>query len=113
MSTAFPEKPLTLLMALETGIVAHGKRRWRPLRKSHNTLQGFASGIRMVCSRSMTRFTPKFFSRGTGVVQKEGAHRRFSELLVHLRVTGLADFHARIPFLGVFGLFVLLFCRCF
>ena len=43
MNTARPEKPLPLLMALETGIVAHGNRRWRPLRKSNHAPKGFAS----------------------------------------------------------------------
>lgn len=33
MSTARPEKPTPLLMALETDIIAHGSRRWRPLGK--------------------------------------------------------------------------------
>jgi hypothetical protein len=61
----------------------------------------------------MTRFTPKFFISGRGVLQKQGAHSRLGELLVHLKVTGLAAFHARIPFLGPFGLFVLPFCRPF
>jgi hypothetical protein len=37
MNTARPEEPLPLLMALETDIVAHGNRRWRPLRKSNHT----------------------------------------------------------------------------
>jgi len=59
----------------------------------------------------MTRFTPKFFISGTGMVQKQFAHRRFGELLVRRRVTGLAGFHACIPFFGLFGLFFLLFCR--
>jgi hypothetical protein len=39
MNTARPEKPIPLLMALETDIVAHGNRRWRPLRKSTHTLE--------------------------------------------------------------------------
>ena len=39
----------------------------------------------------MTRFTPKFFSSGTGVLQKHGAHRRLGEPIVHLGVTGLAE----------------------
>jgi len=42
MNTTRPEKPIPLLMALETDIVAHGNRRWRPLRKSTHTLEGFA-----------------------------------------------------------------------
>jgi hypothetical protein len=42
MSTARPEKPLPLLMALETDIVAHGNRRGRPLRKSNHTRECFA-----------------------------------------------------------------------
>ena len=59
----------------------------------------------------MTRFTPKFFSSGTGVLQKQGAHRRLGELIVHFGVTGLADFRAGILFIALFGLFVRLFCR--
>lgn len=43
MNTTRPEEPLPLLMALETGIVAHGNRRWRPLRKSNHTPECFAS----------------------------------------------------------------------
>ena len=39
MSTAGPEKSLSLLMALETGIVAHVNRRCRPLGKSNHTRQ--------------------------------------------------------------------------
>ena len=39
MNTARPEKPIPLLMALETDIVAHGNRRWGPLRKSAHTLE--------------------------------------------------------------------------
>ena len=39
MSTAGPEKPLSLLMALEAGIVALGNRRCRPLGKSNHTRQ--------------------------------------------------------------------------
>jgi len=39
MSTTRPEKPLSLLMALETDIVLHGNRRWRPLGKSTQTLE--------------------------------------------------------------------------
>ena len=31
--TVLPKEPIPLLMALETDIVAHGNRRWRPLRK--------------------------------------------------------------------------------
>ena len=42
-NTARPEKPLPLLMALETGIVLHGNRRWRPLCKSNHAPIGFAS----------------------------------------------------------------------
>jgi hypothetical protein len=34
MSATRPEKPVSLLMALETDSVALGNRRWRPLRKS-------------------------------------------------------------------------------
>ena len=61
----------------------------------------------------MTRFTPKFFIRGTRVLQKHGAHGRLGERIVHLGVTGLADFHACVPFIIVlFGLFSLLLCRC-
>ena len=61
----------------------------------------------------MTRFTPKFFSSGTGVLQKQGTHGRLFEVIVHFGVTGLADFGTCIPFAGLFGLFVILFCRCF
>ena len=48
----------------------------------------------MLCSRSVTRFTPKFFSRGTRVLQKQGAHSRLGERIVHFLVTGLAGFRA-------------------
>ena len=113
MSTARPEKPLPLLMALETGIVAHGNRRWRPLCKSNHSPEGFASRTNMICSRSMTRFTPNFFRSGTGVLQKEGAHSRLCEPIVHLGVTGLAYFRACNPFIDLFGLFVPLFRRRF
>ena len=51
----------------------------------------------------MTRFTPKFFIRGTGVLQKQGAHGRLCEPIVHLGVTGLAGFPAYIPFTDLFG----------
>ena len=61
----------------------------------------------------MTGFTPKFFSLGTGVLQKQFAHRRLGKLIVHLGVTGLADFHAGITFTGLFVLFGLRFCRFF
>ena len=44
----------------------------------------------------MTRFTPKFFRSGTGVLQKQGAHRRLGELIVHFLVAGLAGFRAYI-----------------
>jgi hypothetical protein len=43
MNTPRPEKPIPLLMALETDIVLHGNRRWRPLRISNHTREGFAS----------------------------------------------------------------------
>ena len=39
MNTARQEKPIPLLMALETDIVLHGNRRWRPLRKSSHTYE--------------------------------------------------------------------------
>jgi hypothetical protein len=42
MNAAAPEKPLPLLMALEAGIVAHGNRRWRPLRESIHSGEAFA-----------------------------------------------------------------------
>ena len=72
----------------------------------------------------MTRFTPKFFNSGTGVLQKQLAHRRLGELIVHWGVTGLADFRAGILFIGLFGFFgrlsravreafVRLYSRCF
>ena len=61
----------------------------------------------------MTRFTPKFFSSGTRVLQKQGAHSRLGELIVHFLVTGLAGFRAYILFIDLFGLFVRLFCRCY
>ena len=72
----------------------------------------------------MTRFTPKFFSSGTGVLQKQLAHRCLGELIVHWGVTGLADFRACILFIGLFGffgrlsravreVFVRLYSRCF
>ncbi len=43
MNTARPEKPLSLLMALDTDLVAHGNRRRRPLGKAHHATEGFAS----------------------------------------------------------------------
>jgi len=43
MNAAAPEKPLPLLMALETDLVAHGSRRWRPLRESIHSGEAFAS----------------------------------------------------------------------
>jgi len=43
MNTARPEKPFSLLMALETGIVEHVNRRGRTLRESNQTREGFAS----------------------------------------------------------------------
>ena len=61
----------------------------------------------------MARFTPKFFSSGTRMLQKQGAHRRLFEHIVHFGVTGLADFRACIPLIDLFGLCVLLFCRRF
>jgi hypothetical protein len=61
----------------------------------------------------MARFTPKFFTGGTRVLQKQGAHSRLGELFVHLGVTGLANLHACIPFIALLGFWVLLFCRCF
>jgi hypothetical protein len=67
----------------------------------------------------MTRFTPKFFSSGTGVLQKHGAHRRLGEVIVHFWVTGLAGFRAYIFRIDLFGLFVpdlfglFVICRCF
>jgi hypothetical protein len=72
----------------------------------------------------MTRFTPKFFSSVTGVLQKQLAHSRLFEIIVHRGVTGLADFRACILCIGVFGFFgrlsravregfVRLYSRCF
>ena len=72
----------------------------------------------------MTRFTPKFFISGTGVLQKQLAHSRLFEIFVHRGVTGLADFRACILFSRLFGLFgrlsravregfVRLYSRCF
>jgi hypothetical protein len=112
MNTARPEKPVPLLMALETGIVLYGNGRWRSLRKSDHPLKGFASRANMLCGRSMTAFTPKFFSSGTGVLQKQLAHSCFGEVIVDFLVAGLADFRACILFIGLSGLFVRLFCRC-
>lgn len=111
MGAAGPEKPLPLLMALETDIVAHVNRRCRPLGKETHTRGGFACRINMIGPRSMTGFTPKFFRRGTRVLQKQGAHSRLGELIVHLLVTGLAGFRADILPAGFVGLFVLHFCR--
>ena len=59
----------------------------------------------------MTGFTADFFSSGTGMLQKQGAHGRLGEPIVHLRVTGLAEFHTCIPFLDLLGLFALFFGR--
>ncbi len=110
MRAARPEKPLPLLMALETDIVLHGSRRWRPLRESNHAREGFASGIDMLGSRSMTRFTPESLSGVLGMLQKQNAHGGLGEVVVHLLVAGLADFRAHIPF-G--GLFVIRFGRRF
>jgi hypothetical protein len=57
----------------------------------------------------MTRFTPKFFSRGTRVLQKHGAHSRLGELIVDFLVASLADFRAGILFIALFGLLARLF----
>ena len=65
----------------------------------------------MLGSLSMTRFTAKFFTLVTRVLQKQGAHSRLGELIVHFFVTGLADFRAGILFRALFGLLVRLFCR--
>ncbi len=43
MRAATPEKPLPLLMALETDLVLHCSRGWRPLRESNLTGMGFAA----------------------------------------------------------------------
>ncbi len=59
----------------------------------------------------MTRFTPEFLTGVLGMLQKQDPHSRLGELIVHLLVTGLADFHACIPCIGLVGLLVLLFCR--
>jgi len=112
MRAARPEKPLPLFMALETDLVLHGNRGCRPLRESNLPRVGFASGTDMLGSRSMTRFTPKFLSGVLGVLQKQDAHSRLGELLVHLGVTGLADFRAYIPLIGLSGPIVPLFCFC-
>ena len=61
----------------------------------------------------MTRFTANFFSSGTRVLQKQGAHGCLGEPIVHLRVTGLADFHSSILVTDLFSFLVLIFCRCF
>ncbi len=59
----------------------------------------------------MTRLTPESLTSVLGVLQKQDPHSRLGEVIVHLGVAGLADFRAYIPFIGLFGLFVLLFCR--
>ena len=52
----------------------------------------------------MTGFAPKFFSSGTGVLEK-GSHSRLGELIVHFGVAGLADFRACILFIGLSAFF--------
>ena len=102
MRAARPEKPLPLFMALETDLVLHGSRGCRPLRESNLPRVGFASGSDVLCSRSMTGFTPEFLLSVLGVLQKQDPHRRLGEVVVHLGVAGLADFRAYIPFIPPF-----------